>query len=638
MLPKIIIDGTVNGILAEMQTEYCFVNHGETAQVPRYLFSVANGTEVASLQRMTRNRTLERIPVRTWAEDTEESDGAMLMRLTPRLYCLQGEPLQPGEEARFLVRTVWAIPQGKDGRRLELPLGIAGVPAQSEEESTVEVSLFADGAVLQSSHPSEEQDGRLTVQVPLGEDLVMVFAPQTEGCGLVQKQWHENIGIHRLFAKERSRYRKGCRKKGLLLVDTASADTRVRLALREAVYRAVQALDDKTLVQVLASDAEEPLFTEFRTVDDAVLQEVLAMSEGWNFANSAKEMLRRAEALADSDTVVVLFSDGRSDLSDCTTDLTVHLLTVGACACGLGSLRWHCGEHRHCYPHENLAERMADWMERWVHPSIPVTVCADDAFAEITVLGGDMAADGYLDIAVQSKGAVLRQFCVMQDGVAVESLEAVQLSISEYFDFPVRMCAAEKRNRMERLLQQTDKGSYRFVKQQIEKLALEYEILSTETVFGSLDGMMPLPSIADAAPEGAVGWRERTIFGETGRWRNRNTEDLVGFGIAFLTSCIRTDGGIYIGKENRAEQTAYAAAALHRAKEKDRAIATVLDGCEAYLADKPLTGEAALLYRNRMVRGVEQILWMRNLPPVEELCKEPLSVASVSRLLLQLLV
>lgn len=312
----------------------------------------------------------------------------------------------------------------------------------------------------------------------------------------------------------------------------------------------------------------------------------------------------------------------------------IHLVTTGNAVTSPLGHAWSWGEHLHCYPDEVPFAKMSEAMERWMNPAVEVTVVPQGGAQDVVVFPQrDIATDGYLELALKTTGQAPMAFTLSQDGEVKETIVVQSVTRMEHLPMAVQSYGRAKRVQLERLLARTDIGSHSFIKKQIESISLTYGVLSTETVL-AIDGMSEPSALAvEFCLSADTGFDRQTVFGETTRELG-NKQALMQACVAVLMEHIRPDGGIYQGITERTEQTAWAVMALTRAKENDRAIASVIKGAETYLSTRQVTGTAGFLYQ-QVWSGLETV-WKTHLPRPEDLLGQERTVTVAAQLLLHL--
>ncbi|MEE1014124.1 MAG: hypothetical protein U0L92_07460 [Clostridia bacterium] len=614
LLKKITVDGQIRFGYAHLKAAYTFENEYHGTISPRCVFPVPEGGQITGFQVLTPEGKLVRASVCPLTEVTGES-GVRLTRLSPVSYCLQWDSMETGTDLRLLLELLLPLePRGK-GRRLVFPLG--------GDDYRAEINLYTGEDHTKVTSPSHaivsketETETEVSAELSSGRDFVLDMEMMSQiSCGLAQGQWGESIGIYRLISEKPEMYQGAPKHRVLLLLDhTGLRDGQAQRMVKELLFRVVQALPDGMPVQaILASNPQTPVFGGFTPAGESTAQALFYALADCGAGGDVCALLEHP--LITPETLVLLISGGMPEglsriLRGRKPPVGVQLFTLGKDLHTPLAEYWQRAEyglHTHFYPEDLTEERVEKAVSRVLCCGTTVQVTpADGTAQELLLLGGDIAADGYLELAVCTAGQLPRGFTLWQDGIAKETLWLNQLQTYEYFPMAAQMYAAEKLKHLEYLTRRTDAGSIMAIKKQMEELSLRYGVLSSETMLqvSTADGQETGIPVQVCLSGGQMTGR-RTIFGEKGGhvYGLEEKKELFEACLETLRKNIRGNGAIYsaevLSEKERVEQTALAVTALCLVKEKDRALMPVIEAGEMYLKSRILAGFVGRLYENR---------------------------------------
>ena len=614
LLKRITIDGQIGFGYSHLMVAYTFKNEYYEAISPRCVFPVPEGGQITGFQVLTPEGKLVRASVCPLTE-THGEGSVCLTSLSPVSYCLQWDNMEVGADLQLLLELLLPLELRGSGRRLVFPLGGDGY--------TAEINLYMGQSQAKVTSPSHtivskeaETETVVSAQLSSGRDFVldMEAMPQVS-CGLAQEQWGESIGIYRLVSEKPELYQGAPKRRVLLLLDhTGLWEGQAQRMVKELLFRVVQALPEGMPVQaIFASNPQTPAFEKFLPAGENTAQALFYALADCGAGGDVRAMLEHP--LITSETLVLLISGGMPErlsriLRGSKPPAGVQLFTLGNSLHTPLAEHWQragYGLHTHFYPEDLTEERVGKAVSRLLCGGAAVQVTPADGMAqELLLLGGDIAADGYLELAVRTAGPLPRSFALWQDGKTRETLCVNQLQTYEHFPMAVQLYAGEKLKGLECLARRTDAGSIMAIKKQMEEVSLRYGMLSSETMLqvwvkdGEKKGISVLLPLAGGQMTG-----RRTIFGEKGGrvYSPEEKEEFFETCLETLRQNIHSDGGIYnpdaLSKIERGEQTALAVAALCLVKEKDRALLPVIEAGEQYLKSCVLTGFVGRLYANR---------------------------------------
>lgn len=610
---QITLDGQIRFGYAHLKAVYTFENEYHQTISPRCVFPVPEGGQITGFQVLTSEGKLVRASVCPLTETSGKSS-VRLTRLSPVSYCLQWDSMEAETGLQLLLELLLPLaPRG--GRRLVFPLGGDGY--------TAEIYLYmgqSQARVFSLSHAitvrETETETVVSAHLVSGRDFVldMEAMPQVS-CGLAQEQWGESIGIYRLVSEKPELYQGAPKRQVLLLLDhTGLRDGQAQRMVKELLFRVVQALPTGMPVQaILAGSPQTPVFEEFTPAGENTAQALFDALADCGADGDVCAMLEHP--LITPETFVLLISGGIPAglsrlLRGRKPPVGVQLFTLGNSSHTPLAEHWQragYGLHTHFYPEDLTEERVQQAVSRLLCCGAAVQVTpADGTAQELLLLDGDIAADGYLELAVRTAGQLPRGFTLWQGGIEKETLWLNQLQTYEHFPMAVQLYASEKLKCLEYLSRRTDAGSMMAIKKQMEEVSLRYGVLSSETMLqvetkdGQKKGMPVTLSLHGGSMTG-----RRTIFGEKGNHTHSREEKAVlrETCLDILRQGIHSDGGIYnpdvLSEKERTEQTALAVIAFCLAKEKDRALLPVVKAGERYLESRVLTGFVGRLYENR---------------------------------------
>ena len=613
LLKQITLDGQIRFGYAHLKAVYTFENEYHQTISPRCVFPVPEGGQITGFQVLTSEGKLVRASVCPLTETSGKSS-VRLTRLSPVSYCLQWDSMEAETGLQQLLELLLPLaPRG--GRRLVFPLGGDGY--------TAEIYLYmgqSQARVFSLSHAitvrETETETVVSAHLVSGRDFVldMEAMPQVS-CGLAQEQWGESIGIYRLVSEKPELYQGAPKRQVLLLLDhTGLRDGQAQRMVKELLFRVVQALPTGMPVQaILAGSPQTPVFEEFTPAGENTAQALFDALADCGADGDVCAMLEHP--LITPETFVLLISGGIPAglsrlLRGRKPPVGVQLFTLGNSSHTPLAEHWQragYGLHTHFYPEDLTEERVQQAVSRLLCCGAAVQVTpADGTAQELLLLDGDIAADGYLELAVRTAGQLPRGFTLWQGGIEKETLWLNQLQTYEHFPMAVQLYASEKLKCLEYLSRRTDAGSMMAIKKQMEEVSLRYGVLSSETMLqvetkdGQKKGMPVTLSLHGGSMTG-----RRTIFGEKGNHTHSREEKAVlrETCLDILRQGIHSDGGIYnpdvLSEKERTEQTALAVIAFCLAKEKDRALLPVVKAGERYLESRVLTGFVGRLYENR---------------------------------------
>ena len=600
VLKEIFIDGQIRYNYAHMSATYRFFNTSEATLSPQFVFPVPQGGRLLGFQFLSPEGRLERASVCPLTEENLKKSGFKICRISPSLYALSKEGMEPKEEMQILLELILPLAVREDGVRLVFPL--TGDESIRDAAVTLQLYMGQTGVKGRSlSHPvrlgEEQKETVVRGEFLADRDFVLDFKmPLGKSSGIIQERHEESIGIYRLCTVNPAQYHGRKKERVLLCLSNCGGYAQLQdwRMQKELCYRLVQALPAGTSVQIMA---EEPLFENFLPAGEETLTRVF---------DALKETSKGGEKWEnlpiDKDTLVLVLSDGGSHVQ-LPCNRQVHLLTLGNDAFSPLAEYWErraCGKHLHFYP-EDITERKAQAViGRLLLSGAPVEVTALDGSAqEVLVLSDELEYSGYLDVAARFTGRAPDRFQVWQDGVAKETIGVTELTCYNHFPMAQKLYAGEKIKRLEDLLTYTDAGTVSNIKKQIEALSMRYEILSKETMLALADRQGEKQGMVVQFGFCGKGISpRRTIFGERNTCHSSQEECL-----SVLHQSIRNMGGIFdadaLTYEARAEQTAWAILALYTVKEKDRTWLPVIASGEAYLKNILLKGTVGWLYEKR---------------------------------------
>ncbi len=644
LLKQMIVDGTVWMDYAHLMAEYQFEASDAEPQGFRYFFPVPQGGQVTGIQLLDREGRLLRGEICTATEDALSDAGLSLVRLSPCLYCLTVQPELP--VCRVLVQLLLPLSRRGDRVRFVFPSGMEMENLSGENQRCrIQLNLELDAdEVFPVYHQVEKTDRGIAAEFESGADFILEYLqPVRQSAALVQETLEETLGVYRLFSKARESYRRPSYKRVLLLLDTTGTRDDKRFAqVKELFLRVLQALPQEMVVQAVFSGAPRSMvLPSFMSVGETLTQILFQALKVCPRGGDLREMLEHLPEHAEEETMVILISSG------CSTKLCrplnqktkIHLFTIGTAAETPLAEFWYQtaqGAHRHFYPGENLTLR-TDEQVNWLFSccgSVEATF-PDTVVQEWYPVSGDLAADGYLDIAVRCSGAPPQTVLLRHRNTDKELVAPEQLVVYTHLNMVSQIFALAKLKQLTRLLSHVDVGSVRAVKAEIEKVSLHYGVLSPETMLAiQTDGVKTAVPVRLVTAAGADS--RPTVFGESGRSGRLSAEKMADC-VAVLVKHIHCDGSVCDGQavelQTRRIQTAWGIVGLCLAD--DGSLDAARQDAEAYLGGWLPTGQLGDLYQ---ARENLYLYGNRHRQQLLDLCKqvtEPKGVIAAAKLLIK---
>ncbi|MBR5152543.1 MAG: VWA domain-containing protein [Clostridia bacterium] len=551
LLNQIIIDGKICLDYAFLSAEYQFAFADAESKGVRYFFPVPEGGQVTGLQLMDDEGRLMRGEISSLREESLKDAGLSLVRISPCLYCLTIH--QKMQVCRVLVQMLLPLKRQGNQVRFVFPSGMeTGKLWGEKNRCRIQMNLELESGQASSLHHAVActQQG-ISAEFESGADFVLdMTQPLRQSTALIQENRDETVGIYRLCPKMITEYRKNSYKRVMLLLDTTGTADEKRFAqVRELFLRILQALPGDMVVQAIFAGAPRSLILpSFMSVGETLTQILFQALKVCPRGGNLREMLENLPEDADEETLVILVSSGlsRELYRPLNSRIPIHLFTVGTVEETPLAEFWNqtgTGTHHHCYPGENLTQRTRDRVNWLFSCCSQVDVIPQDAVVqEWYMLNRDLAADGYMDVAIRFFGAPPQTFLLRHRNQDKEYITTETITVYSHLPMASQLFASAKVRQLTWLLSKVDVSSVPAIKEEIEKIAISYGILSSETMFAlacqgeriAVPAHLVLAPVEDVRP---------TVFGERIRTEKLSIEQKKDC-MAVLLSALHVDGSV----------------------------------------------------------------------------------------------